>query len=75
QNVIWTIVNKVRTVSREQLHAIREAVHDHAEVNSRPIQSRATLGSSKYRRKNRSGGYHVQNWSTRFSFIIDGTIF
>nr|GEY71448.1 alpha carbonic anhydrase 7-like [Tanacetum cinerariifolium] len=38
QNVIWTIVNKVRTVSREQLHAIREAVHDHVEVNSRPVQ-------------------------------------
>ncbi|GJY36223.1 bifunctional monodehydroascorbate reductase and carbonic anhydrase nectarin-3 [Tanacetum coccineum] len=38
QNVIWTIVNKVRTVSREQLHAIREAVHDDAEVNSRAVQ-------------------------------------
>ncbi|XP_076925678.1 alpha carbonic anhydrase 7-like [Bidens hawaiensis] len=38
QNVIWTIVKKVRTVSREQLHAIREAVHDDAEANSRPVQ-------------------------------------
>ncbi|MFS7907301.1 putative carbonic anhydrase [Helianthus anomalus] len=28
----------VRTVSREQLHAIHEAVHDDAEANSRPIQ-------------------------------------
>ncbi|KAI7749939.1 hypothetical protein M8C21_022936 [Ambrosia artemisiifolia] len=38
QNVIWTIVKKVRTVSREQLHAIREAVHDNADANSRPVQ-------------------------------------
>nr|XP_043610520.1 alpha carbonic anhydrase 7-like [Erigeron canadensis] len=38
QNVIWTIVKKVRTASREQLHTIREAVHDDAEVNARPIQ-------------------------------------
>ncbi|KAL4560890.1 hypothetical protein LXL04_033046 [Taraxacum kok-saghyz] len=38
QNVIWTIVKKVRTISREQMHAIREAVHDDAEANSRPIQ-------------------------------------
>ncbi|KAK1411954.1 hypothetical protein QVD17_32840 [Tagetes erecta] len=38
QNVIWTIVKKVRTVSREQLRAIREAVHDDAEVNARPVQ-------------------------------------
>ncbi|KAJ0783878.1 putative carbonic anhydrase [Helianthus annuus] len=38
QNVIWTIVKKVRTVSREQLHSIHGAVHDGAEANSRPIQ-------------------------------------
>ncbi|KAJ0502844.1 putative carbonic anhydrase [Helianthus annuus] len=38
QNVIWTIVKKVRTVTREQLHAIREAVHDDAEANARPVQ-------------------------------------
>ncbi|KAI3826480.1 hypothetical protein L1987_00528 [Smallanthus sonchifolius] len=39
QNVIWTIVRKVRTVSREQLRIIREAVHDEAEANARPIQA------------------------------------
>ncbi|KAL3618576.1 hypothetical protein CASFOL_037658 [Castilleja foliolosa] len=38
QNIIWTIVRKVRTVSREQVRLIREAVHDEAEANSRPIQ-------------------------------------
>ncbi|KAJ0817500.1 putative carbonic anhydrase [Helianthus annuus] len=38
QNVIWTIIKKVRTVTREQLHAIREAVHDDAEANARPVQ-------------------------------------
>ncbi|XP_071690367.1 alpha carbonic anhydrase 7-like [Rutidosis leptorrhynchoides] len=39
QNVIWTIVRKVRTVSREQLRIIREAVHDEADANARPIQA------------------------------------
>ncbi|KAI3696948.1 hypothetical protein L6452_29600 [Arctium lappa] len=39
QNVIWTMVNKVRTASREQVHVIREAVHDEAEVNARPVQA------------------------------------
>ncbi|GKA21504.1 alpha carbonic anhydrase 7-like protein [Tanacetum coccineum] len=39
QNVTWTIVNKVRTVSREQLYAIRDAVHDEAEANARPVQA------------------------------------
>ncbi|KAI3683518.1 hypothetical protein L1987_84024 [Smallanthus sonchifolius] len=38
QNVIWTIVKKVRTASREQLYAIHEAVHDYAEANARPVQ-------------------------------------
>ncbi|KAL8262997.1 hypothetical protein R6Q59_024346 [Mikania micrantha] len=38
QNVIWTIVKKVRTVSREQLRAIHEAVHDETEANARPVQ-------------------------------------
>nr|GEY71447.1 alpha carbonic anhydrase 7-like [Tanacetum cinerariifolium] len=39
QNVTWTIVNKVRTVSRAQLYAIRDAVHDEAEANARPVQA------------------------------------
>ncbi|PWA77344.1 alpha carbonic anhydrase 7 [Artemisia annua] len=39
QNVTWTIVKKVRTVSREQLRVIREAVHDEAEANARPVQA------------------------------------
>ncbi|KAJ8440476.1 hypothetical protein Cgig2_013635 [Carnegiea gigantea] len=38
EGVIWTIVNKVRTVSREQVGALREAVHDGFEENARPIQ-------------------------------------
>nr|XP_043610854.1 alpha carbonic anhydrase 7-like [Erigeron canadensis] len=39
QDVIWTIVRKVRTVSREQLRIIREAVHDEADANARPVQA------------------------------------
>ncbi|KAK9058603.1 hypothetical protein SSX86_023445 [Deinandra increscens subsp. villosa] len=38
QNVIWTIVKKVRTVSREQLHGFHGAVHDDAKSNARPVQ-------------------------------------
>ncbi|KAM0981245.1 hypothetical protein ACFX2A_014599 [Malus domestica] len=38
EGVIWTIVKKVRTVSREQVRALREAVHDGYEANARPTQ-------------------------------------
>ncbi|CAI0374843.1 unnamed protein product [Linum tenue] len=38
EGVIWTIVQKVRTVSKEQVRALREAVHDGFEANARPIQ-------------------------------------
>ncbi|KAI5583792.1 hypothetical protein BDE02_06G039500 [Populus trichocarpa] len=39
EGVIWTIVKKVRTVSREQVKALRDAVHDGYEANARPTQS------------------------------------
>ncbi|KAI3407519.1 uncharacterized protein J3R85_020915 [Psidium guajava] len=38
QNVLWTIVHKVRTVSREQVKLLREAVRDDSEFNARPLQ-------------------------------------
>ncbi|MCD9640795.1 hypothetical protein HAX54_026444 [Datura stramonium] len=38
QDVVWTIVRKVRTVTKEQMKLIREAVHDESETNSRPVQ-------------------------------------
>ncbi|XP_071908311.1 carbonic anhydrase Nec1-like [Coffea arabica] len=38
EGVIWTINRKVRTVSRDQVMLLREAVHDYAERNARPIQ-------------------------------------
>ncbi|MQM14710.1 hypothetical protein Taro_047645 [Colocasia esculenta] len=47
QNVLWTITRKVlltlrtayvRTVSMEQVRMLREAVHDDAEKNARPLQ-------------------------------------
>ncbi|KAI5680734.1 hypothetical protein M9H77_01961 [Catharanthus roseus] len=44
EGVIWTINRKVRTVSRDQVKLLREAVHDYAEKNARPIQP-------KYRRE------------------------
>lgn len=38
EGVIWTINRRVRTVSRDQVKLLREAVHDYAERNARPIQ-------------------------------------
>ncbi|KAK8649263.1 hypothetical protein V6N13_129993 [Hibiscus sabdariffa] len=39
EGVIWTIINKLRTVSRDQVKALRDAVHDGYENNVRPTQS------------------------------------
>ncbi|RCV31467.1 hypothetical protein SEVIR_6G186000v4 [Setaria viridis] len=38
EGVIWTIVKRVRTVSKYQLELLREAVHDDMEKNARPLQ-------------------------------------
>ncbi|OMO73707.1 Alpha carbonic anhydrase [Corchorus olitorius] len=38
EGVIWTMNKKVRTVSRDQVRALRIAVHDYAEANARPVQ-------------------------------------
>lgn len=38
EGVIWTIVKKVRTVSREQVRILKEAVNDGFEANARPTQ-------------------------------------
>ncbi|KAL8259639.1 hypothetical protein R6Q59_027592 [Mikania micrantha] len=38
EKVVWTISKKTRTVSKDQLKLLREAVHDYAENNARPIQ-------------------------------------
>ncbi|KAK1588924.1 hypothetical protein Q3G72_028667 [Acer saccharum] len=38
ENVLWTIVNKVRTVTREQVRLLRVAVHDDSDTNARPLQ-------------------------------------
>ncbi|RAL51655.1 hypothetical protein DM860_010373 [Cuscuta australis] len=40
QGVVWTINKKVKTVSRKQVKLLREAVHDFAERNARPLQER-----------------------------------
>ncbi|CAD6245469.1 unnamed protein product [Miscanthus lutarioriparius] len=38
EGVIWTVVKRVRTVSKHQLELLREAVHDGMEKNARPAQ-------------------------------------
>ncbi|KAF8654430.1 hypothetical protein HU200_061613 [Digitaria exilis] len=38
EGVIWTVVKRVRTVSKYQLELLREAVHDDMEKNARPLQ-------------------------------------
>ncbi|ESQ51295.1 hypothetical protein EUTSA_v10017075mg [Eutrema salsugineum] len=38
QNVTWTVVKKVRTVSKNQVRLLRVAVHDDSNSNARPVQ-------------------------------------
>ncbi|KAM7505397.1 hypothetical protein LguiB_004301 [Lonicera macranthoides] len=38
EGVTWTVLKKIRTVSREQVRALRDAVHDGFEDNARPVQ-------------------------------------
>ncbi|KAF2283336.1 hypothetical protein GH714_002389 [Hevea brasiliensis] len=38
ENVLWTIVRKVRTVTKEQVRLLRVAVHDDSDTNARPTQ-------------------------------------
>ncbi|CAN8232417.1 unnamed protein product, partial [Cochlearia groenlandica] len=38
EGVIWTVVKRVNTISMEQITALREAVDDGFETNSRPVQ-------------------------------------
>lgn len=51
EGVIWTINKKIRSVSKSQIKLLREAVHDHAERNSRPIQPLNRRGIQLYGRK------------------------
>ncbi|XP_020204751.1 alpha carbonic anhydrase 7 [Cajanus cajan] len=38
EDVSWTILREMRSVSREQIRLLREAVHDDSGVNARPLQ-------------------------------------
>ncbi|KAL9450023.1 hypothetical protein AB3S75_011875 [Citrus x aurantiifolia] len=38
ENVTWTIVRKVRSVTRDQVRLLRVAVHDESNTNARPLQ-------------------------------------
>ncbi|VVA90454.1 unnamed protein product [Arabis nemorensis] len=38
QNVTWSVVRKVRTVTRKQVRLLRVAVHDDQNSNARPVQ-------------------------------------
>ncbi|PQQ05426.1 alpha carbonic anhydrase 7 [Prunus yedoensis var. nudiflora] len=40
QDVIWTIIEEVRSVSSEQVKFLRVAVHDESDTNARPVQPR-----------------------------------
>ncbi|XP_038883754.1 alpha carbonic anhydrase 4-like [Benincasa hispida] len=39
EGVIWTIQKKVRTVSREQVRALKNAIHEDLKKNARPTQA------------------------------------
>ncbi|KAI3471626.1 hypothetical protein Pfo_028276 [Paulownia fortunei] len=49
EDIIWTILKKVRTVSREQIRALRNAVHDGFEDNARPTQHSDEIDVYMYR--------------------------
>ncbi|KAL0359569.1 UNVERIFIED_CONTAM: Alpha carbonic anhydrase 4 [Sesamum angustifolium] len=51
EGVLWTILKKVRTVSLEQIRALRDAVHDGFEENARPIQQSDDITVYMYRPK------------------------
>lgn len=38
EGVVWTISKKIRTISMDQVKLLRDAVHDYAENNARPLQ-------------------------------------
>ncbi|XP_057451090.1 alpha carbonic anhydrase 7-like [Lotus japonicus] len=38
ENVPWTIVREVRSVSKEQIELLRGSVHDDSDTNARPLQ-------------------------------------
>ncbi|KAK4485470.1 hypothetical protein RD792_008111, partial [Penstemon davidsonii] len=39
ENVTWTVIKKVKTVSRAQVRALQNAIHDGSVGNARPIQA------------------------------------
>ncbi|KAG6638450.1 alpha carbonic anhydrase 4-like [Carya illinoinensis] len=55
EGVIWTMVKKVRTVSREQVAALREAVHDGFEANARPTQQSDSIAVEFYTPRENGG--------------------
>uniref|UniRef100_A0ACD5WMD3 Uncharacterized protein n=1 Tax=Avena sativa TaxID=4498 RepID=A0ACD5WMD3_AVESA len=38
EGVIWTVINRVATVSSDQLKLLTDAIHDGMEMNARPLQ-------------------------------------
>ncbi|XP_054811274.1 alpha carbonic anhydrase 7-like [Prosopis cineraria] len=38
ENVVWTILGEVKTVAKEQVNLLRNAVDDGSEINARPLQ-------------------------------------
>nr|XP_007144381.1 hypothetical protein PHAVU_007G151500g [Phaseolus vulgaris]ESW16375.1 hypothetical protein PHAVU_007G151500g [Phaseolus vulgaris] len=54
EGVIWNIDRKIRTVSEAQVRLLREAVHDHAQRNSRPRQPRNQRDILYFRFKSRA---------------------
>ncbi|CAO2163046.1 unnamed protein product [Urochloa humidicola] len=49
EGVIWTIIKRVHTVSKQQMELLKEAVHDDMEENARPLQELKTRDVSLFR--------------------------
>ncbi|XP_048539909.1 alpha carbonic anhydrase 7-like [Triticum urartu] len=55
EGIAWAVATKVRHVSRQQVELLKDAVHDHARRNARPLQEANGRGIALYHSWPRSG--------------------
>lgn len=59
EGILWTVYKQTTTVSIEQVALLREAVHDGARENARPLQSRHGRKVRLYTIRPRGAGYDI----------------
>ncbi|KAI4971358.1 alpha carbonic anhydrase 7-like [Hordeum vulgare subsp. vulgare] len=55
EGIAWAVATRVRHVARHQVELLRDAVHDHARMNARPLQEANGRGVALYYSWPRSG--------------------